>query len=117
MSAAFDMAPDPTNWSKQCECGGTKTRSATACERCTWLDGGRDKHAYTIGALRGSPGLTVRELAQIVDGSDEHSALTTMSVTLTVLLKQKRVRRYWRDIEIEYYGAGGRNGCWVYTLI
>jgi hypothetical protein len=93
---------------KECECGQPKSYGSTACLRCIYLDGERPKQAAVIYALRGTDGLSLVEICELVNGYSTHSVRTGMQRTMTSLMKVGRVRRYLRDDE-------GAN-CWAYAL-
>lgn len=111
----------------ECECGNPKTPNSEACKRCTYLDGNTGS-AYIIAALRGSNGMTIRELCEVL-GLRYESGRGNAGVLRTCqrLERRGRVRRYWREIDQHdvvrrVFGhrrqrthAGG-SGCWVYVL-
>lgn len=110
----------------ECECGGPKSARASACKRCLYLDGERRIAGEVIAALRGTDGLSLREICEQVRGEQSHSARTAMLRVVQVLMRKQRVCRYWREMdshEITTERSGiaarlkrGGNGCWVYIL-
>jgi hypothetical protein len=93
---------------KECECGQPKSYGSVACLRCIYLDGAHPKQAAVIYALRGTDGLSLIELCELVDGHVSNSVRTGMQRTMTRLAKAGRVRRYWREDD--------GSSCWAYTL-
>ena len=108
-----------------CECGNRKTKDATACMRCEYLDGNKNA-ALVVAALRQLGSLTVRELAD-----ETRSWPQTTQRTLQRMLETGRVRRFWREADTfnavkNIFAIGGgrttrtgrisNDGCWVYAL-
>ena len=76
-----------------CECGRAKERSADACERCLWLDGGTMGAGALIAELRALGGRATLEALTVELG------ITTRSVLrhLEEMLRAGRVRRTVED--------------------
>lgn len=105
-----------------CECGNEKSHNARSCNRCEFLDGGRSAEGAFIETLRGTTGLTLREIA----ASMGHSTTRNSHRIALSLLKAGRLKRYWGEIgaktvEIRkrgcmFSGKVGNGGAWVYEL-
>lgn len=117
----------PTQPPIVCECGNEKrSKRAPACERCLYLDGWLPKQAAVIHALRGTDGLSLRELVEEIYKRDDRNATSSMLRTVQRMERDKRIRRYEREndsveIEGERFGIARnfkRSGsaCWVYAL-
>lgn len=129
MNAALAELPDPPDPPRsryECECGRRKSGEAKACPRCTYLDGGSAKQQLVIAALRGTDGMSLRELCLALYGQNGPNEARGMLKTVQTLARDRRIRRYWREDATHTTGArkmwgirevalaGG--GCWVYTL-
>jgi hypothetical protein len=108
-----------------CECGNLKTRSAGACDRCSYLDGRSFKQAAVIAALRDTGGASLTELADAI-GDDGPSARRAMLKTTQTLMRDGRLGRYLREndakeITAQRLGRAQRfrtsaSTSWVYVL-
>lgn len=106
-----------------CECGRPRSKTASACPRCSFLDGTRG-HGGIIAALRTCDGLTARELAGYLGVANKEGVIRAC----VKLVNRGRLRRYWREIEtrramgrtfgktLGIITIGGGGGEWVYTL-
>lgn len=119
---ARDLADDDKqNYSLLCECGNRKEHNDTACDRCRYLDGALEAHGELISALRGTDGLSIRELVEMTGRWD-----SAIMRSLQYLMRAGRIRRYWRESEgvLVKRRIGGRvvdgvasnKGYWVYCL-
>lgn len=100
----------------KCECGKSKGLRARACQHCLYLDGVTERNARIICALRGTDGLSVAEICDAlgIENQNQNGNLA-MRRTLRLLVKQGRIRQFWRESD----GAvcGRRNsGHWVFAL-
>lgn len=128
-------AKDPEQYSRTCDCGEPKEFTAEACDRCTYLDGGKigrgngcSNAAEVIAALRGTDGLSIPDILRELGRSPTRGgAYRGIHRTLQAMLRSGRVRRYWREgeptvIVAEPFGndrrprCGAGGGCWVYQL-
>lgn len=111
------------NYARECECGNPKPSDSEGCARCRFLDG-TARWGFVIDALRGTDGLSLRELAEATGHHRE-----ALQRTMKKLLDVGRVRRYWREIDSTLTHRGhanfgkrivevrsGGDGCWVYAL-
>lgn len=109
-----------------CECGAEKAVEAEACDRCSHLEG-HGSPAIVIAALRGSDGLSLRELCESLGmNTDINNGQRQMRRWVDMLLGASRIRRYWReDSSGGESTASYRNGetrkqhaigCWAYAL-
>jgi hypothetical protein len=101
-----------------CECGALRPRGSQACARCAYLDGeDKGKFGEIISVLRGTDGLSLKELASAL-GRKTTRALQTST---KLLVQRGRLRRYWTELDCfetssSPTGKGAGNGCWVYAL-
>lgn len=93
---------------KECECGNAKSYGSVACLRCIYLDGKRSKQSDVIHALRGTDGLSLTEICDLVNGGSSAGARIGMKRTMGSLIRAGRVRRYWREDD--------GSSCWAYLL-
>lgn len=113
-----------------CDCGEPRAPGLDCCARCAHLDGigRRDRAADVIEALRGSDGMSLRELCRVL-GMDDSLGNGTRSMWRWVkrLMDEGRIRRYWHEdstastehVESFRNGDGekrGAVGCWAYCL-
>jgi len=106
-----------------CECGNGKPSSAEACARCVFLDGDDTRRGRVIAALRGTEGLTLRELALAVYGRDDrHVAQRSTLRVIRQLESAGRLTRFWREHESSVRNAWRGTkvsisyGGWTYSL-
>lgn len=103
-----------------CECGNTKRPGKTACDRCTYLDGTLPSRALVIAALRGTDGLSLRELCVVMYGSYSRSKSTGVLKLMQRLLAERRVRRYEQECDVFESGGfcdrGSTGPRWIYAL-
>jgi hypothetical protein len=105
-----------------CECGRPKSHGASACNRCGYLDGCTDLIGFAIAALRGCDGLSLVELREAVYGSATtcRNPDRILLRLVQTLMARGRLRRYWREIEVDRRAGecrwGHGLGCWVYSL-
>lgn len=80
-----------------CECGRPKEIDLEACSYCLYLDG-EDRPGMIIAALRGTDGLTLRELCvELGMNSDIGNGQRDIWRYVQRLMEQRRIRRYWRE--------------------
>lgn len=109
--------------SKWCDCGRPKELSAEGCDRCVYLDGRTPFQGAVIGALRGTDGLTLRELTEAIHGQSTESLRCSMLRVVQVLEAASRIRRYWFEGEepvphlaFGKYSISRAIGGWKYAL-
>lgn len=114
-----------------CECGRAKPKpTSKQCVQCRYLDEGTPPsdppshnhglRSLIVSTLRGTDGLSTREIMMALGRSTKDQYLGILRC-LHTLLRNKRVRRYWREdavnntyrqkVSQNYYAS-----CWVYTL-
>lgn len=84
---------------RECECGNPKTPKSLSCQRCRYLDGGTPVAMHAIMMLRGTDGLTIRELCEEVYGRVDTNATVSMLRILQRLTRTGRIRRYMDEIQ------------------
>lgn len=120
MIAELMRAPVTLNTSWRCECGTVKHPTSPTCQRCAYLDGSTTNMADIIEALRGTDGLTLREICEAT-GRDKRR----MHDSLQALMASGRVRRYMVELDaVTARRGGGLDGwdvgvgasAWAYVL-
>lgn len=113
----------------RCECGERISSDVTCCARCAHLDGldGKASIGTVVAAMRGSDGMSLRELCEAVGiNSDLNNGTRQMWRWVQKLMESGRIRRYWREssgdiTKMESYRGGTSEradavGCWAYVL-
>lgn len=81
----------------RCECGSEKAVDAETCDRCAHLDGSGTK-ARIITALRGSDGMTLKDLCVALGmNTDVSNGRRQMWRWIKELTEESRIRRYWLE--------------------
>lgn len=102
---------DRPNRTNVCQCGNAKSSAAQACRECARLDGSKPRQALIIDTLRGTDGLSIREICEELDGYVDHSGnYATAMRSLQSLIRDGRVRRFKREsngVSINVFGMHG----------